>query len=89
MNQEQVEDFVVETIRIEQQHEPSAIKHDATDDNAHPQRRYPAGNPNPFLFNEGNKRAQLSIGTLLSTTSSQQMIYSKKFIPNASIKLSL
>lgn len=82
MNQEQAEDIAVETIHMEQQHEPLAIKHDATNDNGHPQRRFPAGNPNPFLFNKANKTTQLSIGTSLSTFSLQLFIVRKKPDPN-------
>jgi hypothetical protein len=81
MNQEQAEDLAVETIHMEQQDETSAIKHDATNDNCHPQRRFPAGNPNPFLFNKANKAAQLSIGMSLSTFSMQLFIVEKKSIP--------
>jgi hypothetical protein len=65
MNQEQQEEkgFTVGALPWQQQcQNPSAVRQASIYQANHPRRRVPAGNPNPFLFNDSNSREQHSNG---------------------------
>jgi hypothetical protein len=71
MNQQQHEKgFTVGALSLQQRcQNPSALLQAFIDRANHPRRRVPAGNPNPFLFNDSNSLEQHSNGTFVSIQS--------------------